>query len=135
MVSESISAPAAPWVAFAETIIDALAEAERFVNVYPLPTEGIAIPAIVIRPDEPWMEGVTEDEPFATRRERYAVVLVTSSATASDGTVALRDMAKLVMGCEGAGWRWMETTAPVVTAANGVDYLACTMHWLLSAED
>lgn len=94
------------------------------VNVYATPQETIVPDAIVIRPDTPWISpGDTWSD-----EERYAVVVLVTAATPSDGLLRLHDIVHDVVHiARTASWEFDNVSAPVVDETTGTPFLAATV--------
>lgn len=133
MTSES--ADGQPWDQLADQIATALEAADLEANVYAAPTLTFAVPAILIRPDEPWQEGAAENEPLSTRRERYAVICIVNASDPPDAYALMRRLALACIAAEGDGWIWESTGMPVGSEDSGITYLGATLRFTFSAED
>lgn len=110
-----------PWDALAVL----LQAAETGVNVYPTPEENIVPPAIVVRPDTPWIE--TGDDMWSDQ-ERYAVVALVTASTPGDGLAELHGIVHSIMhAARTASWHFDSVTAPAVDESTGTPFLAATV--------
>ncbi len=91
------------------------------VNLYPAPQEHVIAPAIVIRPDEPW---ITRGATFGMDTEHYVAVAVVTASSPGEGLAALHDLVHRVMAAEGDGWAFVSVGRAIVDEATGVPYLA-----------
>lgn len=118
----------APWDELAQQLqelIDAQPVDDRIEgNVYSQPPALLAVPAWVIRPDNPWME-LSERKTFSATVERYAIVCVVQAGS-PDAADQLRRMAILARK-PGALWSWRSTDGMVQATEGGIDYLAATV--------
>lgn len=118
----------APWDQLAQQLqelIDAQLPDDRVDgNVYSQPPGILAVPAWVIRPDNPWME-LSERKTFSATVERYAVVCIVQ-ASSPDAADQLRRMTILAR-TPGAPWSWRSTDGIVQATEGGIDYLASTV--------
>lgn len=90
-------------------------------NLYSAPTKEITVPAIVIRPDSPWMEPAT----FCLELERYAAVCAVNAATPGDGIALLRSLVLAIIEALVAPWDWESVEGPVIDESTGTPFLAC----------
>ena len=127
----------APWDQLAQQLldlIDAQAPEDRVDgNVYAqAPASGaLAVPAWVIRPDNPWQE-LNERKSFTRTVERYAIVcVVQASADAAD---LLRRMTILARRAD-SPWSWQRTDGIVQATEGGIDYLAATVRMEYTAAE
>jgi hypothetical protein len=98
------------------------------VNVYGAPPAIVAVPALMVRPDNPWRD-LTARLPFQKIGERY-VVLAIIHAGADPGSLVdtLRALVLLVEKVQdGNPWQWTETSGIVPVSEGGIDYLAATV--------
>lgn len=112
-----------PWDALAEL----LAGAETGANVYPAPPNQVVSPAIVIRPDEPWVEPGR----FRANVERYAAVCCANPADLPSAYETCRRLALAVVDAvlgAGGSWAWSSTSTPVLDQSTGAPVLAAVVH-------
>lgn len=111
----------APWVDLA-TLLEA---ADTGANIYPTPEEQVVAPAIVVRPDTPW---IGNSDSFWSGEERYAVVALVTASTPGDGLAALHELVHAIMEtAREASWEFDSVTAPVVDETTGTPFLAATV--------
>lgn len=106
-----------------EDLAELLAEADGMptgLNVYPYPVENVETPALVIRPDEPWLT-VSR---YCDHEEGYLVVAVVSASAPADGISLLRDMSLAIMAAMESPFEWLEASGPVIDETTGVPFLA-----------
>ena len=106
------------------------------VNVSATATDSVVPPAIVIRPDTPWI--TQDDASFPNDAEHYAAILAVTASepnALADGTPALHAMAHAVTDiARRAGWMLGEVSAPaldesispMVTAVVTLTYNNCS---------
>ena len=89
-------------------------------NVYPAPAEQIAAPAVVLRPDEPW---ITKGRPEV---ERYAAVAVVTASSPAQGIAELHRIVHRVMAdaLSLSGWAWVEVGTAIIDESTGTPFLA-----------
>lgn len=89
-------------------------------SIYTVPDSKISPPAIVLRPDTPWIEqsGYCYDE------EHYLAIAVVQASTPSDGIPLLRSMTLAIIGALTPPWDWVSADGPVVDNSTGIEYLA-----------
>ena len=92
-------------------------------NIYPAPTQKVVAPALVIRPDTPW---ISQDR-FCYDLERYAVIAVVTASSPTDGIALLRDMFLRVIGALVSPWDWEQAEGPVIDETTGVPFLAARL--------
>ena len=92
-------------------------------NIYPAPEQNIVAPAVVIRPDTPWLA----PDRFCFDMERYAAVVVVTASTPADGIALLRSMLLLIIGALVSPWDWEQADGPVVDETTGVPFLAARL--------
>lgn len=90
-------------------------------NVYRAPESQIVAPAIVFRPDEPWM---VKARPIT---ERYAAIAVVTASTPKDGLAELHRLVHrvLVAVSSAEGWGWYEVGTVILDESTGSPFLAC----------
>jgi hypothetical protein len=97
------------------------------VNVYRSPPTGaIQVPAIVYRPDEPWIE---RQATYKAWVERYVAVCVVAASAGADGVAALYAMALAVKSAVDVMtvWEWVNVGGIVEVEQAGMRYLACAV--------
>lgn len=114
-----------PWEQLAEALEPA--PGEPAANVYPAWAEaGMVAPAIVLQPDDPWLE----PHAFGFDQERYAATAAVAAAAGRlDGVRQLHDLVHHIIAkastIEGVGYETVG--APVVDDSLGVPFLAATV--------
>lgn len=110
-----------PWDALAEACTTTLPEG---VSIYSAPTNQLVPPALVIRPDNPWIE--ISDESWCVDTQRYvAVAVVTASSPKSGMGKLFRISWGVRQAAKGlAGWEWRSTGSPIIDESTGSAYLA-----------
>jgi hypothetical protein len=109
-----------PGAALVTMIADALPSG---VNTYDTPTPNLTAPAVVVRPDEPW---IVPDK-FCHDRQRYVAIGVVQAATPQDGIKRLYDIATAIIDAvsvEDSAWSFDSVGAPVIDETTGLAYLA-----------
>jgi hypothetical protein len=107
------------------------------VNVYRAPPTGaIQTPAIVYRPDEPWID---RQQTYRVWIEHYLAVCVVGASSSADGVAALYEMALAVKAAleadpDAAAWDWLGAGGIVATDQGGMSYLACAVRLTYRAE-
>ena len=92
-------------------------------TVLPAPQESITAPALVIRPDNPWLE----PDRFCFDLERYTVVAVVSANTPTDGIAQLRSMLLTIIAGLVDPWKWIAADGPILDQSLGVPFLAARL--------
>ena len=121
-------ASAAPWLELPD-----IAGA----NVYYTPPAGaLQVPAVVYRPDEPWIE---RQQTYKAWVENYAAVCVVAQSAGADGVAMLYALALAVKeAIDGdpalAAWEWRSAGAIVETDQAGITYLACSVRLSFRAQ-
>ena len=112
-----------PWQVLAEQIRDETSLPVG-VSVYDGPTNQLVPPAVVIRPDSPWLEVARQ---YCLDLQRYVAVAVVSASDASSGLSVLYRIQWAVRAATealGNGWEWVSVGAPVIDQSTGSAYLA-----------
>lgn len=105
-------------------------------NVYWTPPTGaLIVPAIVYRPDDPWIERQTT---YRVWKENYVAVCVVAAGS-TDAVGKLYEMALAVKAAMDAdpllaGWDWLGAGAIVETEQAGLRYLASAVRLSFNAE-
>jgi hypothetical protein len=95
------------------------------VSFYSGPTNQVVPPAIVIRPDEPW---ITQDpSTFCHDTQNYVAVLVVSASSPVDGIGTIYEMALAVVAALPEGWSWSTVGIPVIDESTGTAFLAAPL--------
>lgn len=84
-----------PWDDFAARI-----SAPEGTNVYPAMAEQIVPPAIVIVPDEPWLQS----QGYQFDIERYLAICLVEATAPADGLSRLHSLVHAVREAGGEGW-------------------------------
>ena len=106
-------------------------------NTYWVPPAGaLVVPAVVYRPDEPWIE---RQQTFHKWIENYVAVCVVAQASGADGVAKLYQLAlavKEAIDSDSAmsAWEWKDAGAIVETEQAGVSYLACAVRLSFRAD-
>jgi hypothetical protein len=110
----------APW----DVLATALAAANDGVNIYPTPDDNVTPPAIVIRPDTPWIE----PGDFSIDDERYAAIALVTASTPEDGLAALHTLVhSIAHEARAEGWEFVSVSAPAIDESTGTPFLAATV--------
>ena len=109
-----------PWDALAEACTSTLPEG---VSIYSAPTNQLVPPALVIRPDNPWVE-VSRD--YCLDLQRYVGVAVVTASSPQSG---MSKLYQILWGLRAAlrtleGWDWVNMGSPVIDESTGSAYLA-----------
>ena len=108
-------------------VLSALADAGLDnVNVLDGPTPQIKAPAVVIRPDTPWVVPSN----FCYDEQRYQAIMVVSAATPGDGRRMLYTISQAIRSSLTEGWSWESVNAPIVDETTGVPFLAAAIRLL-----
>ncbi len=92
-------------------------------SVYAAPQESITAPAVVIRPDTPWIS----PDRMCYDLERYAAVVVVTANSPAEGIALLRSMLLKIIDALTSPWNWVEAQSPVVDETTGVPFLAARL--------
>lgn len=108
-----------PWDEFADALREFL---DGSANVYAAAGTQIAAPAIVLRPDDPWIV----PDGFAWNKETYVAVCI---ALASDPASSIATLYRLVRSviaatADAEGFALVDVSGPVVDESTGGPFLA-----------
>jgi hypothetical protein len=96
-------------------------------NVITGPAAQVEPDAIVVRPDDPWMEA--HGASFKTRPERYAAVCASRVADPASSLAALYGMVGAILeAASDEGWDWETVSGITLDETTGVPLLVCTAH-------
>jgi hypothetical protein len=100
------------------------------------PTGALQVPAVVYRPDEPWIE---RRQTYKAWVENYVAVCVVNASAGADGVAQLYAMSLAVKQAIDsdpalAAWEWRSAGAIVETEQAGVTYLACAVRLSFSSQ-
>lgn len=87
-------------------------------NVHGMRSQVVA-PAVVVRPDEPWMR----PGGFCPLIQQYVVVLTVAAATPEDGTNDLYRMALVVIDALPETWEFVSVGSPIIDESTGTSFL------------
>jgi hypothetical protein len=106
-----------PWETFASRLTGATA------TIYPAPPSQVATPAIVIRPDVPWIV----PDSFAWDKEAYVAVCVVLASDPRSGMRDLYALVQAVMAATDDEFAFVEAGSPVIDETTGTPLLAATV--------
>ena len=106
-------------------------------SVYGGPAAQVVPDAIVIRPDEPWIE---DGDNWCAYLEHYVAIAVVSASSPEDGIAALYGIIRgILTAMEEAtsGWSWVTVGLPVIDETTGTALLAAPvrLNYRNSGED
>ena len=104
-----------------EDLTAVLADADGFegINLYSAPVETIAAPALVIRPDTPWLE----PDRFCADVEHYLALVAVPASYPQDGISLMRSVTLAMIRALPEGWVWVSTDGPVIDETTGSPFL------------
>lgn len=109
-----------PW----ETLALALADlVPSGTNIYSAPANQLVAPALVIRPDEPWITP-RDEATFCFDHQHYVAVAVAVAATPSSAMGILYGIAQAVIQGLPEGWRFDTLGGLVLDDSTGTAFLA-----------
>lgn len=94
------------------------------VNVYATPTDKLRAPAVVIRPDDPWM---IPGPSLGALSERYLAILVVPAGSPADGLAAIHSMMLALIDALPADFALRDGGRMVVDESTGVPLLAAAV--------
>lgn len=101
-------------------LLEASGDLPEGVSIYRAPTSTVKAPAIVIRPDEPWLE----PDSFCVDLQRYVAVMVVVASDPPDGQRNLYAMARFLRETLPDAWSWQSVGAIVVDETTDTSLLA-----------
>jgi hypothetical protein len=96
------------------------------VSVYFAPANQIVAPAVVLRPDNPWITP-RDDGTFCFDHQRYVAIAVAKAATPRDAVQMMYAIARAVIDNLPAGWRFDSVSSPVLDESTGTAFLAASI--------
>lgn len=125
-----------PTAALAE-LLDASEAIPDAVSIYPGPAAQLVTPAIVLRPDEPWIE---DGDRFCAYLEHYVAIAVVSAASPEDGVASLYAIIHGIFTAideSQSGWSWVTAGLPIIDETTGTAFLAAPvrLNYRNSGED
>lgn len=105
-------------------LIGALGASDELSEVSVHGVRGQVVPnAIVIRPDEPWLEPDT----YCEFLQHYIAVLVVRAASNEDGVDKLYEMALAVVDALPETWEFVSVGSPIIDESTGTAFLAAPL--------
>lgn len=123
-----------PWAQLAQLITAELAESSLEANVYAVPPEAPAPPAIAIRPADPWIESASAEQPFSRLRESYEAAVIVLGADVPSAVDQLYQLAHAVERAAVGRYAWVRTSGIAERRALELIYLGVTVTLTYSAE-
>lgn len=104
-----------------EDLVDALEATGDFaeVNLHPFPMEKVVAPALVVRPDTPWIE----PDRFCADLEHYVALVAVTANYPQDQLAEMRRITLAMIAALPEGWAWVSTDGPVVDQTTGTPFL------------
>lgn len=96
-------------------------ELELNANIYPAPVQSIKAPAVVLRPDEPW---IRTGPAMGTLSEGWLAIAVAPAGDPRSGMDTIRSLLLGIIDALPDGWYLRETGRPVVDESTGIPVLA-----------
>ena len=90
----------------------------------------VVAPAVIIRPDEPWLE----PDRFCKEAHRYVAVATVSAASAEEGVDRLLTMVTAVIENLPDGWDWDTVGAPIIDESTGTSFLVAPVRLTFKGE-
>lgn len=108
----------------------ALDDAGLKVSVLDGPVDNLKPPAVVIRPDSPWIV----PSKFCYDQQRYQAVMVVTASTPGDGRRMLYRISRAIRNAfeQDDGWSWESVSSPIVDQSTGSPYLAAGVRLIYS---
>ena len=99
-------------------------------NLIDGPTPQLKPPAVVLRPDNPWLEPASPEANWCIDQQRYLAIPVVTASTPGDGVRVLYSVVKAIknaLAYEHSPWSWESVSAPVVDESTGTAFLATSI--------
>jgi hypothetical protein len=93
------------------------------VSIIDGPTSQLKAPAVVIRPDEPWLV----PSKFCADEQRYVAIAVVTASTPSDGVRKLYAVVKAIKNAVSGAWSWEAVSAPIIDQSTGTAFLVSSV--------
>lgn len=90
----------------------------------------VVAPAVVVRPDEPWLE----PDRFCDYAQRYVAVATVSASTPDEGVVKLQTMVTAIINNLPEGWDWETVGAPIIDESTGTAFLVAPVRLTFKGE-
>ena len=87
------------------------------------PAAQLKPPALVLRPDNPWLV----PSAFCNDEQRYVAIPVVSASTPAAGVRKIYAAVKAIKNALTGAWSWESVSAPVIDETTGVPLLAATI--------
>jgi hypothetical protein len=115
-----------PWGILSERVAATFGEGPA-PNISAGPTAVVAADAVVIRPDEPWLDALGAS--YTTRLERYVCLLAVGVGDPASSLERLYSMALAITeAASDAGWAWATTSGVTLDETTGVPLLVVAVH-------
>jgi hypothetical protein len=106
------------------TLIASLKASDGLSGVSVHGVRGQVVPdAIVIRPDEPWLEPDT----FCDFLQHYLAIMVVRAAANEDGVDTLYAMALAIVDALPESWEFVSVGSPIIDESTGTAFLAAPL--------
>ena len=80
----------------------------------------VSPPAIVVRPDEPWIEPDT----YCVYLQHYLAIIVVTASSPEDGVDKLYDTALKIIDALPVSWEFVSVGSPIIDESTGTAFLA-----------
>ena len=90
-------------------------------NIYPAPVTSIKAPAVVLRPDDPW---IRPGPALGTISEGWLAIAVAPAGDPKSGMDTLRSLLLGTIDALPAGWALRDTGRPIIDESTGIPMLA-----------
>ena len=109
---------ATPWDALASHLVTVLPTGT---NIYSTQTSTVVSPAVVIRPDDPWISVTSQS--WCIDEQRYLLIAVAGSAEPQDAQIALYAMVQAVIQNLPAGWSFESVGSIILDQSTDTAFL------------
>ena len=93
------------------------------VSIIDGPTSQIKAPAVVLRPDEPWIV----PSHMCVDEQRYLAIVVVVASSPRDGVRKMYAVVKAIKNALTEAWSWESVSVPLIDQSTGTAFLACSV--------
>ena len=93
------------------------------VSIIDGPTSQVKAPAVLIRPDEPWIV----PSQYCVDEQRYLAIVAVSATTPRDGVRKMYDVVKAIKNAITGAWSWESVSVPLIDQSTGTAFLVASV--------